>query len=93
MTVVWLSMVVGRSVAGLVVVDHEFYQGRSNLGLRFRFLTDPIVPQRLSQPKKSCAGVDVVAGLLRMLVVTPGRVTVVIVTPFEILIEVLVTNL
>ena len=87
MTVVRASLLVSRSAAGYVVVGLELNQSRPNLGLQIRVLTNPIVPQRLHQPKKSCAGVEMVAGLLRMAAVTPGRVVVVIVAPLESLIE------
>ena len=80
-------------MAVLVIVGHECDHSRPDLGLRFGVLTDLIVPHRLRQPKNSCAGVEVMAGLLGTLAVTSGRVTVVVVTPFEILIEVPVTNL
>ena len=90
MTVVWASLVVGRSTAGFLVMGHKFDQSRQSWGLLFRVLVDPIVLQQLHRPRKNYVGVWLVAVTPWLVIATPGKATAALV---ESLIEVLVTNL
>ena len=60
-------------MVGYVVVGHGFGLSRPSWGPPFRVWIDPIVPQRLHQPKKSCVGVELVALASKMVVVTPEK--------------------